>query len=57
MEKKTEKHVRIPLDRATEKWFDAHPGYVATVRQCKDCGLFYMPELRHQCVSIRKKEK
>ena len=49
-----EKPVRVPLDRETEKWFNAHPDYVATVRQCKDCGLFYNPELRHRC---EKEEK
>lgn len=51
------KRARIPFDHATEKWFNEHPDYVATVRQCKACGLFYKSDLGHQCVSIRKENE
>lgn len=49
-----EKPIRVRLDYATDMWSKAHPDCATTVRQCKNCGLFYKSSLGHQCVSIGK---
>lgn len=49
MTKNDEKPVRVPLDRETEKWVEAHPDYVFTARRCEACGLFYKTSLGHKC--------
>lgn len=41
---------KIQCDETTTKWFEKQPDYmVATVRQCKKCGLYYKPSLGHKC--------
>lgn len=41
---------KVQLDEPTKKWFEKQPDYmVTTVRQCKECGLFYKPSLGHKC--------
>ena len=41
---------KVQVDEPTKKWFEKQPDYmVATVRQCKKCGLFYKTSLGHKC--------
>lgn len=41
-------------DDLTTKWFENHPGREVTVVQCPTCGLFYLPELGHECEAPKK---
>jgi len=40
---------RIRYDTATRKWFESHRWEETTVARCRDCELYYKPELGHKC--------
>ncbi len=45
----------IRFDKATAMWFGKHLGAKTTVARCEDCGLYYKPELGHEC-KVRSEE-
>lgn len=40
---------RIKMDSETNAWFKDHPGAQTTVMCCEKCGLWYKPDLGHEC--------
>lgn len=43
------RNYHIKLDERTKKWFESHIGEESTVARCEKCGMFYKPELGHEC--------
>lgn len=41
------------FDIATQKWFKEHVGVPTSLAKCNKCGLYYKPELGHQCKIAR----
>lgn len=40
---------KIECDKATNEWFEYHPGARTTVARCEKCGLYFKPSLGHEC--------
>lgn len=39
----------IECDKATNEWFEYHPGARITIVRCEKCGLYFKPSLGHEC--------
>lgn len=39
---------RIECDERTNEWIKQHP-WPTTVTQCEKCGLWYKPDIGHEC--------
>lgn len=44
------------MDAETKRWFKDHPGAQTTVMCCEKCGLWYKPDLGHNCPKKGKKD-
>lgn len=45
-----EKKIVNPCDSRTAAWFARQPSWmVTTLAQCECCGLWYKPDLGHEC--------
>lgn len=53
-----EKRYMTLFDEGTKKWIADHSEWlVSRVAQCKECKLFYKPDLGHECRKVKEKDK